>query len=65
MRRFAALPWGRNWGRCGSLPGGPLAVTVGQDRRHDELAPDFEITCTERATAPDQASLRVGHLECE
>lgn len=36
-------------------------------RRRDELAPDFDITCVERATAPDSADLRVslkpGRLE--
>jgi hypothetical protein len=42
-------------------------AAIERDRRHDELAPDFEVTCTERDTAPDQAFLRValkrGHLE--
>jgi hypothetical protein len=42
-------------------------VAVERDRRHDELTPEFEITCTMRATAPDSADLRValtgGRLE--
>jgi hypothetical protein len=37
------------------------------DRRRDALAPDFDITCVERATAPDSADLRIslkpGRLE--
>ncbi len=29
------------------------------DRRHDELTPDFEITCAERDTSPGTADMRV------
>jgi hypothetical protein len=32
---------------------------IEQDRRHEELMPDFEITCTVRETANDSADLRV------
>jgi len=32
---------------------------IEQDRRHEELTPEFEITCTVRKTASDSADLRV------
>lgn len=45
---------------------GALAA-IEQDRRHDELAPEFEITCTLKSTAQDWADLRIaltgGRLE--
>jgi hypothetical protein len=42
-------------------------VAIERDRRHDEMAPKFDITCAVRETAPDRADLRVvltgGRLE--
>jgi len=42
-------------------------ATIELDRRHDELTPDFDISCTERDTSPSTADMRVtltrGRLE--
>lgn len=34
-------------------------AAIERDRRHDELAPGFEITCIVRETSQDSADLRV------
>ena len=34
-------------------------AAIERDRRHDELTPVFEFTCTVRDAAPDSADLRV------
>ncbi len=34
-------------------------VAIEQDRRHEELTPQFEITCTVKETADDKADLWV------
>lgn len=41
-----------------NLTNGGLAA-IERGRRHDEVTPEFEITCTERGTSSDSADMRV------
>jgi hypothetical protein len=41
-----------------------VLAAIEADRRHDELAPDLEITCMQRQAAPDSADLYVALKPC-